>query len=57
MVHFFAEDVLVPTGGPVVTVQMGGQGFGPCLLDAAEIDGASPWDTTIILRFRRAGRQ
>jgi hypothetical protein len=55
MVQLFAEGVLVPIGGPAVTMQIGGQAFGPCLLEAVETDGASPLDTTIILRFRRAG--
>ena len=55
VVQLFAEGVLVPIGGPAVTVRIGGQEFGPCLLEAVETDGASPLDTTIILRFRRAG--
>jgi len=55
VVHLFAEGVLVSIGGPAVTVQIGGQEFEPCLLEAVETDGASPLDTTIILRFRRAG--
>jgi len=55
VVQLFAEGVLVPMGGPAVTVQIGGQEFGPCLLEAVETDGASPLDTTIILHFRRAG--
>jgi hypothetical protein len=56
VVQLFAEGVLVPIGGPAMTVQIGGKDFGPCLLEAVETDGASPLDTTIILRFRRAGR-
>jgi hypothetical protein len=55
VVQLFAEGVLALIGGPAVTVQIGGQEFGPCLLEAVETDGASPLDTTIILRFRRAG--
>lgn len=55
VVQLFAKGVLVPIGGPGVTVQIGGQKFGPCLLETVETDGASPLDTTIILRFRRAG--
>ena len=55
VVQLFAEGVLAPIGGPAVTVQIGGQEFGPCVLDSVETDGASPFDTTIILRFRRAG--
>ena len=55
VVQLFAEGVLVPIGGPAVTVQIGGQEFGPCLIEAVETDGASPLDTTIILRFQRAG--
>ncbi len=55
VVQLFAEGVLVPIGGTAVTVQIGGQEFGPCLLEAVETDAASPLDTTILLRFRRAG--
>jgi hypothetical protein len=55
VVQLFAEGILVPIGGPAVRVQIGGQEFGPCLLEAVETDGPSPFDTTIILRFRRAG--
>jgi hypothetical protein len=55
VVQLFAEGVLAPIGGPAVTVQIGGQEFGLCLLEAVETDGASRLDTTIILRFRRAG--
>lgn len=54
VVKLFAEGVLVPIRGPAVTVQIGGQ-EGPCLLEAVESEGASPLDTTIILRFRCAG--
>lgn len=53
--QLFAEGTLVPIGGPAVTVQIGGQELGPCLLEAVETDDASPLDTTIILRFRREG--
>lgn len=55
VVQLFAEGVLVATGGHVVTVQIGGQEFGPCLLEAVETDAASPLNTMILLRFRRAG--
>jgi hypothetical protein len=55
VVQLFAEGVLAPIGGPAVTVRFGGQEFGPCLLEAVETDAASPLDTTILLRFRRAG--
>jgi hypothetical protein len=55
VVQLFAEGVLVPIGGSVVTVQIGGHEFGPCLIEAVETDGASPSGTTIILRFQRAG--
>lgn len=55
VVQLFAEAVLAPIGGPAVTVQIGGQELGPWLLEAVETDGASPLDTTIILRFRREG--
>jgi len=55
VVQLFAEGVLAPIGGPAVTVQIGGLEFGPCLIEAVETDGASGVDTTIILRFRRAG--
>lgn len=54
VVQLFAEGVLVPIGGPDVTVQIGGQELGPCRLEAVETDGASPLGSTIILRFRRA---
>ncbi len=53
--QLFAEGVLVPIGGPAVTVQIGSQELGPCLLEAVETDGGSHLDTTIILRFRRGG--
>ena len=56
VVQLFAEGVLAPIGGPAVTVEIGGHELGPCLLEAVEADGASPLDTTIILRFRREGR-
>lgn len=55
VVQLFAEGVLLPIGGPGVTVQIGGREFGPCLLEAVETDGASPSDTTIVLCFRRGG--
>ena len=55
VVQLFAEGVLVPIGGPAVTVQIGGQEFGPCLLETVKSEGARPFDTTIVLRFRRAG--
>jgi hypothetical protein len=55
VVQLFAEGVLVPIGGPAVTVQIGGQEFGPCLLETVRSEGARPFDTTIVLRFRRAG--
>lgn len=55
VVQLFAQGVLVPAGGPAVTVQIGGEEFGPCLLETVETDGASPRGTTIILRFRRSG--
>jgi hypothetical protein len=55
VVQLFAEGILVPIGGPAVRVQIGGKEFGPCVLDSVETDGASPFDTTIILRFQRAG--
>jgi len=55
VVQLFAEGVLVPIGGPAVMVQIGGQEFEGCLLEAVEIDGASPLNTRIILPFRRAG--
>jgi hypothetical protein len=55
VVQLFAEGVLVPIGGPAVTLQIGGQECGPCLLEAVESEGASPLDTTIVLRFRPAG--
>jgi len=55
VVQLFAEGVLVPIGGPAVTVQIGGREFGPCLLETVETDGAIPLDTTTILRFRRVG--
>lgn len=55
VVQLFAEGVLVPIGGPAVTVQIGGQKLGPCLLEAVETDGASPLDTRIVLRFRHEG--
>jgi len=55
VVQLFTEGVLVPIGGHAVTVQIGSQEFGPCPLEAVETDGASPLNTTIILRFRRAG--
>ena len=38
-----------------MTVQIGGQEFGPCLLETVKTEGARPFDTTIVLRFRRAG--
>ncbi len=53
VVQLFADGVLAPVGGRAVTVQIGGQELGPCLLEAVETDGASPLDMTIILRFRR----
>ena len=55
VVQFFAEGVLLPIGGPAVTVQIGGQELGPCLLEAVDTDGASPLDTMVVLRFRRGG--
>jgi hypothetical protein len=55
VVQLFIEGVPVPIGGHAVTVQIGSQGFEPCLLEAVETDGASPLNTTIILRFRRVG--
>lgn len=54
LVQLFAEGVLVPIGGPAVTVQNGGQELGPCVLEAVAADETSPSGTTITLRFRRA---
>ena len=56
VVQLFAEGVLAPIGANAVTVQIGDRELGPCLLETVETDGASPLDTTIILRFGRAGR-
>src|SRR6266508_1310673 len=54
VVQLFAEGVLAPIGGPAVPVRIGGQELGPCMLEAVEADGASAFDNTIILRFRRS---
>jgi len=54
VVQLFTEGILAPIGGPAVRVQVGGQDFGTCVLEAVETDGASPFDGTMILRFRRA---
>lgn len=55
VVQLFAEGVLAPIGANAVAVQIGDRELGPCLLEAVETDGASPLDTTIILRFGRTG--
>lgn len=58
VVQLFADRVLAPIGGPPVTVTIDDQELGPCLLEAVEADGTSPFDNSIVLRFRRqaAGR-